>query len=126
MTSGRTGLTAAALLAALALSACGHVAIDLNATPAQVEAAKKAQQQAEFNQACGFLKNAAAAAKPLVPLISAKLGNDGTLVVNAALDAIKTTCAGDLDINNADSIRQKLYDLGGEVLATVVKAKTGT
>ena len=42
-----------------------------------------------------------------------------------ALDVFVTvTCSGDLDINDADAIIQRGYDIGGKVIALILEQKT--
>jgi hypothetical protein len=111
------------LILSLGLAACAHVAIDPNATPAQVAAAKAQAAQANFDSACKWASGAVDTAGPLVPLLAPKLGNDGTLAVQSFIAAVKTTCASPLDITNADAITQRIYDDAGQVIALVIKAQ---
>lgn len=110
-----------ASLVGLALSACATVTVDGNATPAQIKAAKL---QANFDQACVYLKGASATATPLIPLIEQKIGKNGMLAVQAAQVAIKQTCGKPLDLSKADEITQRMFDIGGELIAIVVKAQS--
>lgn len=112
-------------IAMIALAACApRPQLPANATPEQVATAKAQQLQANFDAACKWADGAASTAQPLVPLLTPKIGADGSLAVTTLLTAIKTTCGQPLDVNNADAIIQRVYDDAGQVIAQVVKAQT--
>lgn len=114
-----------ALPAALILSACTTVPVDPNATPAQVAAAEAAQKQADFNAVCKYGTGAWQLAKPVVstPVVAAKIGDSGQLVLKALDAFVTTTCASPLDITNADALIQRGYDIAGQVIAMVIQAE---
>jgi hypothetical protein len=107
-----------AALAALALTACATT-VGPGTTPAQ-------KKQAQFEMACKYAGGVWQIAKPLasVPAISAKLGDSGQLAVKSLDIAITTTCTQPLDVNNQDALIQRVYDLGGQVMALVIQAQT--
>ena len=124
-----TYLLGVALLAMASLSACAHAPVDPNApplTPAQAAAAKAAQKQADFKQVCKYAGGAWQLAKPVaeLPGVKAKIGESGVLAVKALDVFVTVTCSGDLDINDADAIIQRGYDIGGKVIALILEQKT--
>lgn len=112
-------LSTAALIVA-SISACTTLPVDPALTPAQ---AKASQKQADFKSVCKYTGGAWAIAKPFAAAQATKLGNDGILAVKALDVFVTSTCAGDLDINNADAIIQKGYDIGGQVVALIIAAQ---
>lgn len=115
-------LIVAAVAAAIALAACAHVDVPTNATPEQVAAAKTAELQANFDQACKYGGGVWQIAKPLaaVPAIAAKIGDKGKLAIAALDSAIRVTCAQPLDLRSASAVTQRIYDAGGAVMALVI------
>lgn len=117
------------VIAAL-LAGCAHLApIDPTAPPpttAELAAAQAAVKQANFDMVCKYAGGAWAIAKPVaqVPAVKAKLGVDGALAVQALNTFVTTTCGTPLDINNADAIIQRGYDIGGQVVALVISAQS--
>lgn len=91
-----------------------------NATPAE-------KKQAAFDAACKYGGGVWQLAKPLaaVPSIDAKLGDSGRLAVKSLDTAINVTCHSPLDVNDQDAVIQRIYDLGGQVMALVLAATTG-
>lgn len=116
-------ISIAAAIAALTVSACTTPQVASNATPADKSAAKAAAIQADFDRACTYANGAIGVAGPLVPVIAPKLGESGTLAVQSLIAAVKTTCGKPLDVNNADAIVQNVYDIGGQVIAIVLKSQ---
>lgn len=80
--------------------------------------------QANFDSACSFLKGTAATAKPLLPLVVAKLGPNGVLAIQTGLAAIDTTCSQPLDLSNSAAVTQRVWDIAGGVVEIVVKAQS--
>lgn len=118
------------LAVAVALAGCVKVApVDPTAPPptaAQIAAAKAAVAQANFKQVCKYAGGAWQLAKPIaaVPAVAAKIGPDGALAVKALDIFVTSTCADNLDINDADAIIQKGYDIGGQVIAMIIAAQS--
>lgn len=102
-------------IVALALAACAH---------APITADKAAQRQADFTAVCKYAAGAWQIAKPIAatPVLAAKLGDSGVLAVKAVDAFVTTTCSTPLDINNADAIIQRGYDIAGQVIALVIQA----
>lgn len=117
-----------ALLACASLSACTSVKIDPTVPPPsaeQLQAAKNAAKQANFDAACKYGGGVWAIAKPFaLSAAKAKLGVDGVLAVNSLDVFVTTTCKTPLDISKADEITQRLYDIGGQVAALVIAAQS--
>lgn len=64
-----------------------------------------------------------ATATPLLPLISAKIGDDGITAIKAAQALISTACSEPLDINNAQAVTARVFDAAGQIAAVIVKAQ---
>lgn len=111
------------LLICLSLGSCAHVVVPPNATPADIAAASAVEKQANFNAVCKYGSGIWQIAKPFAVAKAAQLGSDGTLAV-AALDAFVTgTCNTSLNINDADAVIQRGYDVAGKVVALVLAAQ---
>lgn len=80
----------------------------------------KPTQQEYFNTACGFANGAISMAEPLIPGLTAKLGETEKLALSAGLISIKSICGTPLDLTSAAAITQRVYDLAGEVILLVV------
>lgn len=104
-------MRALAIFCLLVLAGCGT-------KPATQDSA-----QFYFDSACAFANKAIPLAEPLVPVITAKLGDDGKLAVQSGLTFIKSACSKPLDITNAAAVTQRLYDVGGQILEIVLKAQ---
>ncbi len=84
-------------------------------------------RQADWDKACKYSTGVLAAAGPFIPtikgLLLARFGQDGSLVLDAAVVAINSACQAPLDVNSNPQIIQRVWDAGGEIVALVVKAQ---
>lgn len=88
--------------------------------------AKAVANQANFDRACTIANASLPLIAPVVPILTAKIGDDGALAVNSAILLVKNTCAKPLDITNPDAIIQSVYDSAGQIMAAVVKSLSST